>query len=211
MKYLSLASTLMFAFLSVGIVRGQVVSKETADPPAAVKVVVDKTKTGENVLVVQYPWQIHAKASIEVRLITDQKDFDARVRPLRFATIRFEPDAERRVFSTFDEALARPSEWKADAGGLKWEVIGHANHLGRAAVWFVNTPEKGGSLVGTTAAFHPLDAWAISDRLLMLDLPRGRFSQPGKMYIWFLRGDRILWQEELIWPGQNAAKDKDEG
>ena len=153
-------------------------------------------------LSIKYPWRIHEKASLEVRLVADKKDFAARVRPLRFTLIHFDADTQRRILSTFDQSLEHPADWKAEAGGLKWEVIGHGNHLGHAAEWFVNTPEKNGSLIGTTAVFYPPDAWATGDRLLLLDLPRDSFDQPGKLYIWFLRGDRILWQEELMWPGQ---------
>ncbi len=151
---------------------------------------------------VRYPWRVHEKASIEVRLITDKKEFAARVKPLRFAMIRFNDETTRRILKTFDESVDHPSEWKTESGGLQWEIIGHSNHFGRAAEWFVNTPLKNGSLVGITAAFHPLDPWEVNDRLLALDLPRRGFDQPGKLYVWFLRGDRILWQEEVMWPGQ---------
>jgi hypothetical protein len=200
----NLIATLMFAFFTAGFLRGQELPKtESVDQPKTTNYVsVDKTPAGENVLLISYPWRTHAKASVEVRLITDKKDFDARVKPLRFAMVRFDDDTNRRILSTFDEAVDRPSTWKAEAGGLKWEIIGHSNHFGRAATWFVNTPVKDGPHVGITAAFYPPDPWAINDRLLSLDLPRDGFDQPGKLYIWFLRGDRILWQEELVWPGQ---------
>ena len=82
--------------------------------------------------------------------------------------------------------------------GGDWPMWRH--DAGRTA----ETPEKNSSLIGTTAVFYPPDAWAINDRLLLLDLPRDSFDKPGKLYIWFLRGDRILWQEELMWPGQSV-------
>ena len=116
--------------------------------------------------------------------------------------IHFDADTQRRILSTFDQSLDHPAAWNTEAGGLKWEIIGHGNHLGHEAAWFVDTPEKNGSPIGTTAVFYPLDPWATGGRLLILDLPRDAFEQPGKLYVWFLRGDRILWQEELMWPGQ---------
>ena len=58
---------------------------------------------------------------------------------------------DRPIFGLIDSlTLEHPADWKAEAGGLKWEVIGHGNHLGHEAEWFVNTPEKNGSLIGTT-------------------------------------------------------------
>jgi hypothetical protein len=189
-------AALIFAIFAAGSVRAQEAIKDTK------YVAVDKTKSGENVLTVNYPWGVHEKASIEVRLITDKKDFAARVRPLRFAMIRFDDVTKRHFLKTFDESIEQPSDWMAQGGGMRWQIIGENNHFDRKAMWFVNTPAKDSSIVGTTAAFSPLDPWAVSDRLLQLDLPRAQFEQPGKMYVWFLRGDRILWQEEVQWPGQ---------
>ena len=202
MKYLFAA--LMLALFTAGMLRGQEVSNaESSDQSKAANFVsVEKTSAGENVLVVAYPWRVHEKTSLEVRLVTDKKDFSARIKPLRFAIVRFEDEVKRRILTTFDDSIDHPSDWTTEAGGLKWEVIGHSNHLGHAAEWFVHTPVKDDSLVGNTVAFSPLDPWAVGDRLLMLDLPRKSFDQPGKLYVWFLRGDRIVWQEELMWPGQ---------
>jgi hypothetical protein len=196
--------TVIFALFTAAILHGQEVPKtEQAGPDSAGRYVsIDKIKTGENVLVVRYPWRVHEKASIEVRLITEKKDMDARVRPLRFATLHFGDDAERRILRASDNALAHPSDGTAEAGGLTWRIVARGNHLGRAAVWFVNAAKKDSSLPGTAAALSPLDPWAIGDRLLMLDLPHDSFAQPGKLHVWFLRGERILWHEELSWPGQ---------
>jgi hypothetical protein len=202
MKHLMV--TLALAIFTAGILRGQEISKsenENQDSPANY-VSLDKTKTGDTVILIKYPWRVHEKASIEARLITEKKDFDARVRPLRFATIHFDRHSQRRIYDSFDHSLDRPSDWKSDAGGLTWRIIAHGNHLGHAAAWFVNTPKRDSPLVGTTATFYPLDPWAIDDRLLVLDLPRGSFEQPGKMHVWFLRGERIFWHEELPWPGR---------
>jgi hypothetical protein len=201
-------ATSIFVFFTVGVLRGQDASKtEDADQSKAPNYVsVDKISTGENVLLVKYPWSVHDKASIEVRLITEKKDLRANIRPLRFSMIRFDDNIQRRIYRTFDDSLNQPSDWKTETGGQNWQIIGHGNHLNRQAEWFVNTPKEKAAILGITAAFYPLDPWAEGDRLLMLDLPRDSFDQPGTMYVWFLRGDKILWREELDWPGQNAMK-----
>jgi hypothetical protein len=202
MKYF--LAPLIFAFLFLGVLRAQELSQPAnADPTATPKyVTVDRLKTGENLLLVKYPWRIHDKASIEIRLITEKNDLAARVRPLRFATLQFDPTTEARIYSAFDKSLVRHADWNAEAGGLNWQIIARSNHLGRAAEWFVHVPNKDSAFIGTAAAFHPLDPWAIGDRLLMLDLPRDTFDPPGKLHVWFLRGERILWHEELMWPGR---------
>jgi hypothetical protein len=164
------------------------------------------------VLAVKYPWKKHEKASLEVRLITDKKEFDARVKPLRLASMRLETETEARLFKMFDDALDRPSTWNTEIGGLKWDILAHANYRGRGSMWFVTTPEKGAkkenAFIGNAAVFSPLDPWVIGGRLMIFDLPRDSFGKPGKMYVWFLRGDRIVWQQELMWPGQKGAKDE---
>ncbi|MCC6126491.1 MAG: hypothetical protein IT426_16145 [Pirellulales bacterium] len=195
---------MLFAISTAGLLRAEELAKSVnAEGNAATNCVsVDKLATGENVLLVRYPWRIHEKASIEVRLISEKSEFAARVRPLRFATLRFDPTTERRIYGAFDNALVRHADWNAEAGGLDWRIIARGNHLGRAAAWFVNVPKKESSLIGTAAAFGPLESWAIGDRLLMLDLPRESSDPPGKLHIWFLRGEKILWREELTWPGR---------
>jgi hypothetical protein len=202
MKHLFAA--LLLASFTAGILRGQDVGPaEIAGETKTTNLVsVDKTSTGATVLLVNYPWRVHDKASIEVRLVTDKRDFAARVKPLRFAAIRFDDESTHRILRTFDESVERPSELKLESAGLQWQVIGHSNHLGRAAEWFVHTPPKNSSVIGTTAVFFPPDPWGMGDRLLMLDLPQMAFAESGKLYVWFLRGDRILWQEDLMWPGQ---------
>ena len=61
----------------------------------------------------------------------------------------------------------------------------------------------------------------LGDHLLSLDLPRDRFAQAGLLHVWFLRSNRVLWEETLPWPGygnkaegggrKGEGKAKDEG
>jgi hypothetical protein len=47
-----------------------------------------------------------------------------------------------------------------------------------------------------------LAPWRIDDRTLSIDFPPDYFDKPGKMRVWFLRGDKIIWDDELSWPGR---------
>ena len=54
--------------------------------------------------------------------------------------------------------------------------------------------------------FLQLDSWAINDQMLSLDLARHVFIKSGKLFVWFLRGDKVLWEEKIDWPGYRTSK-----
>ena len=51
------------------------------------------------------------------------------------------------------------------------------------------------------AAYLQLDNWAVNNETLTLDLAREEFAKPGTLYVWFFRGDRVVWEEQIRWPG----------
>jgi len=51
------------------------------------------------------------------------------------------------------------------------------------------------------AAYLQLDTWAVNQETLSLDLARDEFVQSGTFFVWFFRGDRVVWQEQIRWPG----------
>jgi hypothetical protein len=203
MKFLVLPTTL-FAFFAAGLLSGQEnpASAEAEKSSAPNYVSINRSSSGENMLLVKYPWSTHAKASIEVRLVTEKKDYSARAKPTRFMANYFNAETAKHVFRLEDEALKRPANEKIEAGGMKWDIIGHSNHLGQAAVWIVNKLDPENDATGAAAVLCKPDPWSINDRTLLIDLPREFFDKPGKMYVWFLRGDQILWQNEVMWPGR---------
>ena len=92
---------------------------------------------------------------------------------------------------------------------IDFHIIARRNSLGRPAVLVV-PEDKATKLHGKEAEFTAairavfplLDAWAVNDRLLTLDLPRDSFSQRGQLHVWFLRGSRVMWEETVAWPGK---------
>jgi hypothetical protein len=46
-----------------------------------------------------------------------------------------------------------------------------------------------------------LDTWAVDRETLSLDLAKDEFAKSGRLYIWFFRGDQIVWEEQIRWPG----------
>ena len=52
--------------------------------------------------------------------------------------------------------------------------------------------------------FPQLDVWAVDEGHLNFDLPPDVFEKPGKLFVWFLRGNRLLWEEQVDWPGSGT-------
>jgi hypothetical protein len=201
MKLLALPAS-MFALFVAGTLWGQDAPANSSDESSASQYVsIDASTRGENRLLVRYPWTVHEKASIEIRLISDAKDFSARAKPLRFAA-HFDADAQKAVYRMEDEALTRPGKEKIRLGDMDWTIVAERNHLGNAAVWAINRQAVEHGSAGTTAALYNLAPWRIDDRTLSIDFPPEYFDKPGKMRVWFLRGDKIIWDDELSWPGR---------
>ena len=207
---------LPLAFVATSVVWGGVAA--TAQSPRAVsareagaQAAILRNVDDEPVLTIHYPWKVYRKPSVEIRLVTGEEEGKAKVRPLFF----------RAEFVTGEVTVAALECLRAAAGvggsksmerfGVDFTIVGQRNSLEKPAVTMVHlipdrkpTPEQ--SLrdippAGTAAAYCFLDNWAVNDRLLELDLSKAAFSQRGKLYVWFLRNDKVIWQTTLRWPG----------
>jgi hypothetical protein len=182
--------------------------------PAAAKqgnrtsyVSIVRGRGGQQTLVIDYRWKLHRDASVEVQLVPAEARSPA-VAPLYFASEYFKRDVSRKVFHCLDAADMREAVDSFTQDKIDFEIIGRRNWLGRAAVVVLarDTPEPAhGKEVKTVdsprAAFLMLECWALGDQSLGLDLPRDRFAPPGTLHVWFLRSNRVLWEETVAWPG----------
>ena len=92
---------------------------------------------------------------------------------------------------------------------VAFRIVARRNSLGRPAALVIpedkgdeKRAEEPGSAAPRRAVFLLLDCWAVNDRLLNLDLPRDTFSEPGLLHVWFMRGERVMWEETVPWPGR---------
>ncbi len=51
------------------------------------------------------------------------------------------------------------------------------------------------------AAYLQLDTWAVDQETLSLDLARDEFAKSGTLFVWFFRGNQVVWEEQIRWPG----------
>ena len=184
---------------------------DTPDPVAAEKpkasassyVSVSRQTTGQHSLLIDYPWQAYTKPSVEVRVVTDEKTTTALPRPLFFAAGFIKGEIEVRISKCLQAAYDAGLSQQITPDDLDAEILGRRNSLGKPSVCVASREKTkaGAAAPSAWAAFCLLDCWAINRHSLCLDLPREYFAKPGRLQVWFLRGDVVLWEEQLDWPG----------
>lgn len=184
-------------------------------PPAAAGVKtayvsVETPAAGEPMLVIRYPWRVHARSSVEVRTFVKNEEEDSpRVRPLHFRNDFMKDEFTIGVYKAQDESDSVRVVAKMTRREIEFSAIGERNLLGRPSVVVtcrtdvmqkdlkeVKEPEQ-----ARRAAYPLLEPWAADERTLFLSLPEDNFTETAKIRVWFLSGDDIVWSETLQWPG----------
>ena len=181
-------------------------SPATRRPKAVSCVSLVKRRDGDQALVISYPWRIHRRPSVEVRLVTGKDPGTAVVRPLFFVKQYLRGEVAATLYRCEDKATSTGVRESVKAEGAQFEVIGRQNWLGRPAVCVVHGFPEDKPAPGAAAVFCLLSPWAIDERLLYLDLPREDFAKPGTLHVWFLRDDAVLWREVVQWPGYGSGE-----
>ena len=179
---------------------------------------------GDRTLVVHYPWKVHDRCSIEVRLVTGKPTKAGKAppdveeaRPLYFLANLMKGDVTINLYRCQDEAAGTPQRHvftEREYGGslddededeefteIEYEILGRRNRLGRPSVCVARRFSNDGPAPGATAIFCLLEPWAIDEGLLNLELPPKYFAKPGKLRVWLLRNDKVVWEQRADWPG----------
>ena len=145
-------------------------------------------RAGTQTLVIAYPWKIHQQASVEVRLLTGEHAEGTIVTPLYFTSEYFKGQMWKKIYHCLDGAADSDMADSLLLDKIDFHIIARRNSLGRPAV-LVIPEDKATKLHGKEAEFTAalravfplLDAWAVNDRLLTLDLPRGHVFPAGSV------------------------------
>jgi hypothetical protein len=174
------------------------------------------TEHGQQILAVHYPWKACTKPSVEVRLVPDKPAKpDNESKPAKLNEVKAnEPpvptyfvgqfmkgDKEDKVYEILTQASDRPHDWSFTQDKTVYRVVGTKNLLGMGAVHVLSYPEDSTPDKSPAATFLELSSWAIDNKKLSLELPRAAFSQSGTLHVWFLRGETVLWEDQVAWPG----------
>ncbi|HUT89279.1 MAG TPA: hypothetical protein VMY37_07270 [Thermoguttaceae bacterium] len=182
--------------------------------------------TGEPILVIKYPWKRHARPSVEVRVLEPSEADNPLIRPLLFLHAIMKGDVTTAVYRCQDDSEDTSQTATFSRDGMDYEVFGARNSLGRPSVCVAcqtatqrprtvaEVVEESDSLIEasttppepeTRAAFPLLDAWAVDERTLYLELPAKYFSRPSKIRVWLMRHKDIVWTAEADWPGAGGT------
>ncbi len=158
---------------------------------------------GGPILVVRYPWKRHLRPSVEVRTLDPSEVDNLLLRPLFFLHDVMKGEITTVVYLCQARCEDVPQTAEFSRGETQFEVFGQRNLLGRPAVAVASRAkrEPPTSPRETRAAFPLLDAWALDEHTLYLELPPEYFSKPTPVRVWLLRGKSIVWTETADWPG----------
>ena len=170
---------------------------------------------GRHTLSIQYRWKVHEDASVEVRLLSANRAEGTFVTPLDFVgqylargtkQTSYDMDLRQKVYRCLDHADDPGMTETFAKDKMDFRIVGQRNSLGHPAVYVLASNEGKSAEERADIVFLHLDAWAVADDRLSLDLPPTVFEKPGKLFVWFLRGNRLLWEEQVPWPGSGTAK-----
>ncbi len=183
-----------------------VVRHKTRKPPAIkvqpILVTVLSERGGRKTLAIDYRWSVYDKASVEVRLVPAARAAKgAIVVPVFFVGEQFHGKVVDQVYRCLDKSADLGTTYSFTKDKMVYQIVGQRNSLGRPSVYVLPYDEGGTPDQRPGAVFLQLDTWAVNDHLLSLDLPRDVFRQPGTLFVWFLRGEKLLWEQRVDWPG----------
>jgi hypothetical protein len=179
---------------------GRLKSSKTTVHPNSVFVATERT--GRRTLSIDYRWQMHPKASVEVRLVPSERAArGTTVVPVCFAGEQMKGKIQEKVYKCLDSAETQDMVESFTKDKMVYRIVGAKNSLGRAAVYVLPYNEGEEPEQRPGAVFLQLDAWSLGDHELSLDLPRDVFKAKGLLFVWFLRGEKVLWEEKVAWPG----------
>ncbi len=158
-------------------------------------------RSGRNTLVVRYPWKVHRHPSIEVRLVTGEQADLSSARPWFFVHEYLKGDVTVHVYHCQDAAAGTGITQPMTKNEIDFEIIGRRNSLGKPSVCIARRVSNDDPAPGAAAVFCLLPSWSLNRGLLNLDLPPEYFAKSGKLFVWFLRDERVLWEQRLDWPG----------
>ncbi len=177
------------------------VAPGAAGPKDRSRLSIVKLLQGGPALVIDYPWKVHHRPSVEIRLVTREDADFSKVGPLWFVSRYLHGTVTMSVYRCLDKAAGVPQSQTLTEDEIEFEILGRRNSLGRPAVCVARRIPNDDPAPGAAAAFCLLPSWSLNKGLLQLQLPPKYFSTPGKLYVWFLRDEKILWEETAEWPG----------
>lgn len=180
---------------------------------------------GLKTLNIHFRWSLYPKASIEMRLVPAPVPKGMTVAPILFS--KYLTGTVQEAFYTCLDHLGEGGKSHSfTKGKIVYNMIGRRNSLGNQGVHVYVHPEDSDAPQSKAlppgahvqihlnrlddvetpdpnpgVAYLQLDTWAVNQDTLSLDLAREEFAKSGTLFVWFFRGDQVVWDEQIRWPG----------
>ena len=156
---------------------------------------------GLKTLTIHFRWSLFPNASIEVRLVPGPEPKEVTV-DSDLLLGASERQGSRGLVYCLDHPGEGGQSHSFTKDKIVYKMIGRRNSLGNQGVHVQVHPEDSNvPNANPAAAYLQLDTWAVDQDTLSLDLARDEFAKPGKLFVWFFRGDQVVWEEQIRWPG----------
>jgi hypothetical protein len=173
--------------------------------PTAIDVITEHG--GKKGLSIHFRWSLYPNSSVEVRLAPGLDNNGADNKGATLAPVYFAEHLKGKVrdelFKCLDHTGDGGYSYSFSKDKISYKMIGRRNSLDKQGVHVAVSPEetKKGVEENPAAAYLQLDTWAVDLESLSLDLERDEFAKPGTLFVWFFRGEQVVWEEQIRWPG----------
>jgi len=155
---------------------------------------------GQKTLNIHFRWSLISDPSIEIRLVPGPETKGVAVAPVYFHE-HLKGRVREELYHCLDQTDNGGKRYSFTKDKIVYNMIGHPNSLGNQGVHVQVSSETPKKSDMPAAAYLQLDTWAVDKETLSLDLAHDEFAQPGTLFVWFFRGDKVIWEEQLRWPG----------
>jgi hypothetical protein len=157
---------------------------------------------GVKALSIHFRWSLYPNSSVEVRLVPGDEAKKATVSPIYFAE-NLTGKVRDEFYTCLDHTGEGGHTYNFTKDKITYKMIGRRNALEKQGVHVQVHAEEGKKAAEEypSAAYLQLDTWAVDRETLSLDMPRDEFAKPGTLFVWFFRGDKAVWDEQIHWPG----------
>ena len=161
-------------------------------------------RSGLKTLIIHFRWSLFPNASIELRLVPSLESKGATVAPIYFSE-HLKGTVREALYTCLDHLGEGGRTHSFTKDKMVYNIIGRRNSLGNQGVHVQVHPEDSDALAANpAAAYLQLDTWAVDAETLSLDMARDEFAKSGTLFVWFFRGDKVVWEEQIRWPGYGA-------
>ncbi len=155
---------------------------------------------GMKTLTIHFLWSLFPDSSVEVRFVPATDTKGDKIAPIYFHE-RLKGKVQEDFFDCLDHSDGDGKTHSFTKDKLVYTMIGRRNSLGFQGVHVQVAREEPKKSDYPSAAYLQLDTWAVDKKTLLLDMPRDEFAAPGTLYVWFFRGEKPVWEEQVRWPG----------